>query len=92
MARGGGGAPEGDGGGPSGDGGGRFFRTVLFGPGFNMGSVDLASSDEEQESMSLSPGPQPPEDEAMVGESSSQVPASHLSEEPLSHYIPDDGG
>jgi hypothetical protein len=60
MATGGGSAGvEGDGGGLLG-GRPRFQRQVLFGPGFNMGCVDL-ESEEEQESMEMEE--MPPEEQ-----------------------------
>jgi hypothetical protein len=64
-------------------------RQVLFGPDFNMGCIDL-ESDEDRESMELSPER---EQEATVeGGCSSALPsASQISDEPLSHYVSDDG-
>lgn len=84
---GGGGSPDDDGGGRRGGRRPRFVKQVLFGPGFNMGAISLGS-DSDQESMELSP-----EEMAAEGEvSSSQLAtASQQTEDPLSHYVPDDG-
>ena len=53
MTGGGGGSPEGHGAGLIGGGGGQYVKQVRFGPGFNMGVVDL-DSDDDRESMEIS--------------------------------------
>jgi hypothetical protein len=88
MATGGGGAGvEGDGGGLFG-GRPRFQRQVLFGPGFNMGCVDL-DSEEEQASMAMEemsleePFVQPP---SPFSQFACSLALNTQTEDPLSHY------
>ena len=79
----GGGSPEGHGGGRSGGGGGQIEKQVLFGPGLNMGDIDV-ESDDDREWMYISP-------EAEQEGARQVATASHCSTDPLSHYLPDYG-
>jgi hypothetical protein len=88
MATGGGGAGvEGDGEGLL---GGRpcFLRQVLFGPGFNMGCVDL-DSEEEQESVvmeEMSPEEQFTQPPSPSSQFACSMVRNTQTEDPLSHY------
>jgi hypothetical protein len=90
MDRGGGDSVgAGDGGGGGGGGGGndgRFVQQVLFGPGFNMGCVDLSLPEDGEQDIS-----EPDFDEAPAPSCTQMTATSVFTGDPLSHYISDYG-
>jgi hypothetical protein len=78
-----------DGGGGGGGGGGgnndRFVQQVLFGPGFNMGCVDLSLPKDGEQDFSES------DSEAPAPSCTHMTATSVFTGDPLSHYVSDCG-
>jgi hypothetical protein len=83
-------AGAGDGGGGGGGGGGsndgRFVQQVLFGPGFNMGCINLSLPEDGEQDFS-----EPDPDEAPAPSCTQMTATSVFTGDPLSHYISDCG-
>jgi hypothetical protein len=78
-----------DGGGEAGGGGGndgRFVQQVLFGPGFNMGCIDLSLPKDGEQDFS-----EPEPDEAPAPSCTEMMATNFFTGDPLSHYVLDCG-